>query len=964
MNVMDKLIITDIGSTTTKAILLLNEGNRYKMMDYETSPTTVEKPFEDVQIGVIRAVKKLEQKVNIPLLESDKERELKFMPGISYLTTSSAGGGLQILVVGLTKNDSAKSAERTAFGVGGVLLDTIAIDDKRSAIEQMNLFNQLHPDIILMSGGIDDGALFGVIRLAEVLNLSNPLPKFDSHARIPLVFAGNMKAHPFIISLFQDKFDLSLVPNIRPTMIEENLAPATEKIHELFMNNVMEQAPGYNQLKKSVADDIIPTPSGVLKSLQLLSSTLSQNILAFDIGGATTDVYSNILGKYYRTVSANYGMSYSIANVMCDCGFNNVYQKFKDALDKDFNAEDYIKNYIGNKMLNPGHTPQDEYQSFVELIIAIEAIKLSRTQHFKMHFNTKKIGFLDKLKRKNRDSFSDTVYYEKTLEKEEFNASDIKIMIGAGGIISHSSQEQALLIISEALEPKGVTELWRDKHFISPHIGKLSDVDPEQAKNLLLNDCFEKIGIIISPDCQNYKKTNKMLTLSVKNQTVEEFQVWGNDYFFYPNHTEKQFTLNFTSYCSINEENPLVFTSNTHVIIDTRNPKEKSFQKAFNALKPYHFNSEVTDLSSSFKPYDSSNEKLSDIVQKTVSLPYPGEIFIKEGDLITPDTVIGENRYEPPKLYIINLLNQTNTILSEQEIKEGLQIKTGQKLSVQDLIFILKPKISVLGPAIKCYTPVRGIVEQINYETGIIILREIQDYSSKPMTINIAKKLDIKPKHVKGYLKKRLGDFVYRDEALTRMKDIKHPLVTSDYTGTITDIDTNKGTVTITYNKKPFIKKSYYYGKVTNVVPGKSADLSINAKVLSGKIGFGKENGGNIKLFRENQSLSEFKDTVVVYPFPIDLKMLQDFAEVDIKGLICPSVSFKDICSFIGENIGVALTGHEEIPYPVIVTEGFGNMAFSNNMYQILQDNENHYVCLQTLTQIRAGVSRPQMIFF
>ena len=236
-----------------------------------------------MNIGIIHSIRKLSQKTGIELLKNTDLSYPEFLPNILYLTTSSAGGGLQILVIGLTKFDTASSAERAAFGAGGVILDTMAVDDKRSSLEQIQAIKALKPDIILMAGGIEGGAIAPVLRLAEILQVSNPKAKFNENRPIPLVFAGNTDIHPFITGLFKKKFDLFLIPNIRPTMKEENLAPARDKIHNLFMNNVMEQAPGYAKLKKIVADDIIPTPLGVLKTLQLTGDKDSNNILLTDI---------------------------------------------------------------------------------------------------------------------------------------------------------------------------------------------------------------------------------------------------------------------------------------------------------------------------------------------------------------------------------------------------------------------------------------------------------------------------------------------------------------------------------------------------------------------------------------------------------------------------------------------------------------------------------------------------------
>ena len=148
MQFKDKIVITDVGSTTTKALLLKKVNSDFKITAIADTPTTVEKPFENVNIGVFNSLEKLQKETNCKLLKPNSDNNnLDFCDDIFYLTTSSAGGGLQILVIGLTMFDSASSGKRTAYGAGGVILDTFAIDDKRSSLEQMTTMKILHPEL-------------------------------------------------------------------------------------------------------------------------------------------------------------------------------------------------------------------------------------------------------------------------------------------------------------------------------------------------------------------------------------------------------------------------------------------------------------------------------------------------------------------------------------------------------------------------------------------------------------------------------------------------------------------------------------------------------------------------------------------------------------------------------------------------------------------------------------------------
>ncbi|NLA61391.1 MAG: methylaspartate mutase, partial [Firmicutes bacterium] len=110
-------VITDVGSTTTKALLIGPEGKEARLIGRAEAPTTVEKPFEDVTVGVRSALRKLAEIVGCELVsEVCRKAGEGARRQYRYLSTSSAGGGLQILVYGLTKSVTADSARRAALG--------------------------------------------------------------------------------------------------------------------------------------------------------------------------------------------------------------------------------------------------------------------------------------------------------------------------------------------------------------------------------------------------------------------------------------------------------------------------------------------------------------------------------------------------------------------------------------------------------------------------------------------------------------------------------------------------------------------------------------------------------------------------------------------------------------------------------------------------------------------------------
>src|SRR5919109_4367489 len=174
------MIATDCGSTTTKAILIEKQGPGYRLVVRGEAPTTVEAPFDDVTVGVVNAVREVEELSGKRLLEGGKvltERRDDRTGTDLYLSTSSAGGGLQMAVAGVMKAMSAESAQRAALGAGAIVIDTIAVDDGRKEYQKVERIRQLRPDMILMSGGTDGGTTTHLVELAEMLVSADPKPR-------------------------------------------------------------------------------------------------------------------------------------------------------------------------------------------------------------------------------------------------------------------------------------------------------------------------------------------------------------------------------------------------------------------------------------------------------------------------------------------------------------------------------------------------------------------------------------------------------------------------------------------------------------------------------------------------------------------------------------------------------------------------------------------------------------------
>jgi uncharacterized protein (TIGR01319 family) len=376
---MKYILVTDVGSTTTKARFFSNESGEWRFVVAGEAPTTVEAPYEDVTMGVQNAVREIEELTGHKILAPDGSGiTVPYEQGAGvdlYCTTSSAGGGLQMMVGGFIKAITAESANRAALGAGSIVMDVFAEDDGRAPYQKIRRIRSLRPDMILVAGGTDGGDTTHVIQLIELIKAADPKPRLGVSYKLPLVFAGNKDVRPQAQSLLGENFALEIVDNLRPVLEVENTEPARRAVHELFMEHVMSHAPGYPNLMKWTEVDIMPTPAGEGMAIQLIADTFKKNTIGVGLGGATTNVYSVVDSRFVRSVSANLGMSYSVSNVMKEAGLGNIMRWLP--FDRD---EEDIGRRLSNKMIRPTTIPQTLEELIIEHSVAREALRLGLGQ--------------------------------------------------------------------------------------------------------------------------------------------------------------------------------------------------------------------------------------------------------------------------------------------------------------------------------------------------------------------------------------------------------------------------------------------------------------------------------------------------------------------------------------------------------------------------------------------------------
>ena len=488
MDNLHVVIATDCGSTTTKAILIEKKEEGYRQTFRGEAPTTVEAPFEDVTRGVLNAIQEVEELSGRRILDG----ETIITPAAGnvgvdiYISTSSAGGGLQLMVAGVVQAMTSESAQRCALGAGAIVMDALAANDGRLPHEKIERIRQLRPDMVLLAGGTDGGTVSHVVELAEDIAAADPKPRFGTGFQLPVIYAGNADAREKVDKVLGEKTALTVTENIRPTMEAENLGPARHVIHDLFLEHVMAQAPGYRKLMGWTGAPIMPTPGAVGQIMQTIARQQDINVVGVDIGGATTDVFSVFGEIFNRTVSANLGMSYSISNVLAEAGLDAIMRWAAFDLE-----EADLRDRIKNKMIRPTTIPQLLQELQIEQAIAREALRLAFVQHRELAVGLKGV----QSERTLADVFEQGATGESLIQMMELD-----LLVGSGGVLSHApNRQQSCAMLIDAFQPEGITRLAVDSIFMMPHLGVLSTVDEQAATEVFERDCLIYLGTCAAP---------------------------------------------------------------------------------------------------------------------------------------------------------------------------------------------------------------------------------------------------------------------------------------------------------------------------------------------------------------------------------------------------------------------------------------------------------------------------------
>jgi hypothetical protein len=239
--------------------------------------------------------------------------------------------------------------------------------------------------------------------------------------------------------------------------------------------------------------------------------------------------------------------------------------------------------------------------------------------------------------------------------------------------------------------------------------------------------------------------------------------------------------------------------------------------------------------------------------------------------------------------------------------------------------------------------------------------------------VNVANILGVPPADIPTVMLKKQGEPVKEGETFAMTKaffGLFKTEVKAPFDGSLENVSDVTGQVHVRGLPIPVEIEAYLRGKIAEVIPEEGVVVETPAAFIQGIFGVGGETYGDIAMATNNpaEELDEAKvrsdhaGAVLAGGSRVTSAALKKAIQIGVKAVVVGGFDDKDLREFLGYDLGVAITGQEDLGITLVVTEGFGAISMAQRTFDLLKDHEGQLACVNGATQIRAGVIRPEVV--
>lgn len=476
---IESILALDCGSTTTQALLIDRVSGEYRLVARTEAPSTVEPPWNDVAASVRHAVTQIAELLGWPLLN---ERGQIISPqhqrgGVdAVVIIASASNPVRLVLAGIMRDISLISARHALSTTYATVEAVVCLDRREDGAGRVNddfqgqidLIQELEPDVIVIVGGIDGGASRPVLQAAEAVAIASfTMPQSDRPA---IIYAGNAELRSQVAELVGAEAELRAVDNVRPSLQFENPNPLQAEVEELYRQRKMERLPGFGTLASWSPVPVLPTAKAFAYAIQYLAQQDGINVLGVDAGGASATVAAMVDEKLDLTIRSDLGLSYNAVRLLDQVPMESILRWLPFEMDPG-----EIRNILHNKAIRYRTLPQTRQELLLEQAVAREILSLTLN---------------DSMAHWSRET---SRLYPNLLPR-------FHLIVGAGGVLTNTvSYGQAALILLDALQPVGVTGVVLDKVRLMAPLAAAAMVNPLAAAQVIERDALLNLGTVVAP---------------------------------------------------------------------------------------------------------------------------------------------------------------------------------------------------------------------------------------------------------------------------------------------------------------------------------------------------------------------------------------------------------------------------------------------------------------------------------
>jgi uncharacterized protein (TIGR01319 family) len=470
----DSLMVIDVGSVTTRALLFDVVDSRYRFLAAGVAPSTAAAPYHDISEGVRQAIDHLQNLTGRTLVGSD-ERLIKpatgFGSGVdTFAATISAGALLKILVVGLLEDVSVESARHLAITIYGSLVETISLNDRRRSEARIDVILRLRPDLIVVAGGTDGGASQSVLKLFEPIRMACSM--LPAGQRPEVLFVGNQALKERVQALMDGGSNIHFASNVRPTLEVEQLDAAQVQLAEIYTHIRAQRLPGVKELSEWGNRNLLPTASAFGRLIRFLSKAYASNkgVLGLDIGASATTLAAALNGELALRVYPELGLASGLSGLLERVRLADVTRWLPVDI-----ADEVVRDYLFNRALSPASLPVTPEELAIEQGLTRQLMQMAVRQ-------------------------TAGVFPSGETQPNGGLLPWFEPIIATGSVLTRApSLAHTLLMLLDGLQPTGTTTLVLDQNHLSSALGAAAAINPLLVAQVLDSNSYLYLGTVISP---------------------------------------------------------------------------------------------------------------------------------------------------------------------------------------------------------------------------------------------------------------------------------------------------------------------------------------------------------------------------------------------------------------------------------------------------------------------------------